>query len=64
MECSLIRGKNFRLEIRTAEFDKEFVSTKCSVSFDLFRHHNDKQLENVKCFRYLGSLLTDDGRCT
>jgi hypothetical protein len=22
------------------------------------------QLENVKCFKYLGSLLTDDGRCT
>jgi hypothetical protein len=21
-------------------------------------------LENVKCFKYLGSLLTDDGRCT
>jgi hypothetical protein len=25
---------------------------------------DQKQLENVKCFRYLGSLLTDDGRCT
>ncbi|PNF29271.1 hypothetical protein B7P43_G08948 [Cryptotermes secundus] len=25
---------------------------------------NQKQLENVKCFKYLGSLLTDDGRCT
>ncbi|PNF29589.1 hypothetical protein B7P43_G01947 [Cryptotermes secundus] len=23
-----------------------------------------KQLENVKCFKYLGCLLTDDGRCT
>jgi hypothetical protein len=23
-----------------------------------------RQLENVKCFRYLGSMLTDDGRCT
>ena len=23
-----------------------------------------KQLENVKCFKYLGSMLTDDGRCT
>ena len=22
-----------------------------------------KQLENVKCFKYLGSMLTDDGRC-
>ncbi|PNF29424.1 hypothetical protein B7P43_G06842 [Cryptotermes secundus] len=25
---------------------------------------DQKQLENVKCFKYLGSLLTDDGRCT
>ena len=25
---------------------------------------HQKQLENVKCFKYLGSLLTDDGRCT
>ncbi|PNF17475.1 hypothetical protein B7P43_G18327 [Cryptotermes secundus] len=25
---------------------------------------DQKQLENVKCFKYLGSLLKDDGRCT
>ncbi|PNF30548.1 hypothetical protein B7P43_G09945 [Cryptotermes secundus] len=25
---------------------------------------DQKQLENVKCFKYLGSLLTYDGRCT
>ena len=25
---------------------------------------DQKQLENVKCFKYLGSMLTDDGRCT
>ena len=23
-----------------------------------------KQLENVKCFEYLGSMLTEEGRCT
>ena len=23
-----------------------------------------KQLENVECFKYLGSTLTNDGRCT
>jgi len=23
-----------------------------------------KQLENVDCFKYLGSMLTNDGRCT
>ena len=22
------------------------------------------QLENVECFKYLGSMLTNDGRCT
>ena len=25
---------------------------------------DQKQLENVKCFNYLGSMLTDDGRCS
>ena len=25
---------------------------------------NQKQLENVKCSKYLGSMLTEDGRCT
>ena len=25
---------------------------------------DQKQLENVTCFKYLGSMLTDDGRCT
>ena len=24
---------------------------------------DQKQLENVKCFKYLGSILTNDGRC-
>ena len=24
----------------------------------------DQQLENLKCFKYLGSMLTDDGTCT
>ena len=25
---------------------------------------DQKQLESVKCFKYLGSMLTEDGRCT
>jgi len=25
---------------------------------------DQKQLENVKCFKYLGSMLTEHGRCT
>ena len=24
---------------------------------------DQKQLENVECFKYLGSILTNDGRC-
>ena len=25
---------------------------------------DQKELENSKCFKYLASMLTDDGRCT
>jgi hypothetical protein len=25
---------------------------------------DQKQLENVECFKYFGSMLTNDGRCT
>ena len=25
---------------------------------------DQNQLENVECFKYLGSMLTNDGRCT
>ena len=25
---------------------------------------DQEQLANVKCFKYLGSMLTDEGRCT
>ena len=25
---------------------------------------DQKQLENVECFKHLGSMLTNDGRCT
>jgi len=25
---------------------------------------DQKQLENVECFKYLGSMLSNDGRCT
>ena len=25
---------------------------------------DQKQLENVECFKYLGNVLTNDGRCT
>jgi len=25
---------------------------------------DQKQLENVECFKYVGSMLTNDGRCS
>jgi len=30
----------------------------------LFLRIDQKQLENVECFKYMGSALTNDGRCT
>jgi len=27
-------------------------------------YHRPKELENVESFKYLGSILTNDGRCT
>ena len=30
---------------------------------NIYRHLNQKQLENVKFFKYLGSMLTEEGRC-
>ena len=39
--------------------DKNFKTTIPSKNYD-----NQKQLENVESFKYLGSILTNDGRCT
>jgi hypothetical protein len=38
--------------------NENFKTTNPSHNID------QRQLENVKCFRYLGSMLTDDGKCT
>ena len=32
--------------------------------YDMLITVDQKQLENVKCFKYLGSMLTEDGMCT
>ena len=35
-----------------------------SYIFIVGSNTGQKQLQNVECFKYLGSLLTNDGRCT
>jgi len=39
--------------------NENFKTTIPSKNYD-----RPKQLENVECFKYLGSMLTNDGRCT
>jgi hypothetical protein len=34
------------------------------ILFDVFRILDQKQLENVEYFNYLGSMITNDARCT
>ena len=41
-----------------------FHSRWCHWNFSLIWSLDQKQLQNVRCFKYLGSMLTDDGRCT
>ena len=40
-------------------YNENFKTTIPSNNYD-----RSKQLENVECFKYLGSVLTNDGRCT
>ena len=39
--------------------NENFMTTITSKNYD-----RPKQLENVESFKYLGSILTNDGRCT
>jgi hypothetical protein len=39
--------------------NENFKTTISSKNYD-----RPKQLENVECFKYLGSILTNDGKCT
>ena len=42
---------------------KKHMNKLCGQNVEFFCV-KPKKLENVKCFKYLGSMLTDDGRCT
>jgi len=46
----------------------ECGKNKCNVNFKTTitskNYDKPKQLENVESFKYLGSILTNDGRCT
>jgi hypothetical protein len=41
------------------ENNKNFKTTITSKNYD-----RQKQIQNVESFKYLGSILTNDGRCT
>ena len=43
--------------------DWGFWMIKSNENFKTAIPSNQKQLENVECFKYLGSMLTNDGRC-
>jgi hypothetical protein len=45
-------------------FSEEFIRRISRQPTPVTIKIDQKQPENVKCFKYLGSLLTDDGRCT
>jgi hypothetical protein len=43
-----------------AKIDSNFISISITVKITV----DQKQLENVEFFKYLGSILTNDGKCT
>ena len=47
------------MNVKKKNSNENFKTTILSNNYD-----RPKQLENVECFKYLGSLLTNDGRCT
>ena len=57
-EESEIRGLNInRKKTKLLVFSKNKISPKCKITLD------DEELQQVECFNYLGSVLTEDCRC-
>ena len=48
------------MNVEKTNKSKEIFKTTIPVTITI----NQKQLENVKCFKYLGSMLTENGRWT
>ena len=58
-EESEIRGLNInRKKTKLMVFSKNKISPKCKITLD------DEELQQVESFNYLGSVLTQDCRCT
>ena len=54
-------GRSYGMEINV---EKTKVMRISRQPFPITIKIYQKQLVNVKCFKYLGSMLTEDGRCT
>ena len=54
-------GKYYGMEMNV---DKTKVVRISRQTFPATIMIDQKQLDNVECFKYLGSVLTNDGRCT
>jgi len=54
-------GRCYGMEINVENYksNENFKTTIASKNY-----HRPKKLENVESFKYLGSILTNDGRCT
>ena len=53
-------GRRYGMEINV-EKNKSNENFKTTIPS---KNYKPKQLENVESFKYLGSILTNDGRCT
>ena len=54
-------GRSYGMEMNVEKTKVVRISRKPSQVTIMIEQ---KQLENVECFKYLGSMLTNDGRCT
>ena len=54
-------GRYYGIEMNVEKTKEMRISTQPSPVTIMI---DQKQLENVECFKYLGSMLTNDGRCT
>ena len=63
--CSLRNNLEQLLPRRKDEVTHRFIDL-CTLNgtSPVTNMIDQKQLENVECFKYLGSMLTNDGRCT